>query len=196
MDSDRSIPLKKSKSDISFISGICYFLIMAFLIVVPTKTITENIEVSYLDQETYYIQEPYDVQEPYTGQESYQETESFQATEYHDTQKNAPPGKYYTLCGTGCTCSHYGYDYYSIPSSYCDQCTCTYSELVTKYRTVTKHRPVTKYRTITKYRTVTKYKDVPKVRDVTKTRIEPRPAEVNWVLGFKTPYTLHLPFTS
>ena len=176
MDSDRSDPPKKSRFDLFLILGISYFLIMAFLIVLPTKTITENIEVSYLDKETYTVQEPYNVQE------AYQETEPYQDTEYSNNVENAGYGKYFTRCGTGCTCSHYSYDYLSNPSYYCDQCTCTDSQLVTKYRT------------ITKYRTVTKYKDVPKVRDVTKTRIEQRPAEVNWIIGYKTPYTLHLPF--
>jgi len=181
MDSDRSIPLKKSKSDIFFISGICYFLIMAFLIVVPTKTITEKIEVSYLDKETYYVNEPYDVEE------AYQEKESYQDTEYSSQKTDAPAGKYweYSFIPTGYSCSKTEFNYNSNNklATLCIQLTRSVST------------PVTKYRTITKYRTVTKYKDVPKVRDVTKTRIEPRPAEVNWVIGFKTPYTLHLPFT-
>ena len=200
MDSDRSVPIKKSKFDLFFFFGISYLLIMAFLIAAPTKTISENIEVSYLDKETYYVQEAYDVQESYnvqeayTGQESYMSTESYLDTVYQSQVQNAGTGKYFNSCGSG-TCSNYDYNPNLIPSYACNQCTYTSSELVTKYRSVTKYRPVTQYRTVTNYRTVTKYKDVPKVRDVTKTRIEPRPAEVNWVIGFKAPYTLHLPFT-
>jgi len=153
MDSDRSVPIKKSKFDLFFFLGISYLLIMAFLIAAPTKTITEKIEVSYLEKETYYVQE------------------SYQDTEYTKNVEDASYGMYFTRCGTGCSCSHYGYNSLKIPSSYCDQCTCTDSKLVTKY------------------------KEVPKVRDVTKIRIEPRAAEVNWVIGFKTPYKLHFPLT-
>ena len=73
---------------------------------------------------------------------------------------------------------------------------------VTKYRTelqqqsIQKERPVTKYQTVSKTRDVTKYRDVAKTRDVMKIRIEQQPLEVNWLLGFKTPYSLHLPFSS
>jgi len=34
---------------------------------------------------------------------------------------------------------------------------------------------------------------VEKTRQVMKTRNETRSVEVNWLLGFKTPYSLHLP---
>jgi hypothetical protein len=63
-------------------------------------------------------------------------------------------------------------------------------------QSIQKERPVTKYQTVTKTRDVTKYQDVAKTRDVMKTRIEQRALEVNWLLGFKTPYSLHLPLIS
>ena len=168
MDTDRTIPIKKSKFELFFILGIFYLFIMAFLIVVPTKTITENITVSYLDKETYYVQEPYDVQE------------SYQDSQYTTQTHDAGLGLYWSQLPTGGTCSKYewAYDKNGKLANLCIQY--TGSSLTS----------------VTKYRTVTKYKDIAKTRNVTKTRIEPRPAEVNWILGFKTPYTMQLPSTS
>jgi hypothetical protein len=167
MDSDRSVPIKKPKFDLFFFLGISYLLIMAFLIAVPTKTITENISVPYLDKETYYVQEPYDVQE------------SYQDSQYTTQTHDAGVGLYWSQLATGSTCSKYkwGYDKNGNWANLCIQY--TGSSLTS----------------VTKYRTVTKYKDVAKTRDITKTKIEPRSAEVNWILGFKTPYTLHFPLT-
>ena len=204
MDSDSSVP--KKRSNLFIILGISYLLIMAFLIVIPTKTISENVKVPYLDNETYYVQEPYDVEEPYVIQEPYEVQEPYQTEGlYTDTvtsypRINAPSGSHfetdaYDTTKDGCDCSGWMNDQNHNPRQVCIQKKCEKIEKVTKYGTLTNYRPVTKYQSVTKYHTVTIYKEVPKVRDVIKTRIEPRPAEVNWVIGFKTPYTLHLPFT-
>ena len=196
MDPDKPVPIKKSKINLYVIWGINCLLILAFLILVPTKTVAENIEVSYLDNETYYVQEAYNVQEAYSDLESYQVNESYTAPVTDTIYKYPTSGKY-LICGPDqnkCWCSDYDVDTTQPEpfdlENYCLRCTCLYYHLGTDYHTFTTYSPVTKYRT------VTKYQDVPKVRGVTKTKIEQRPLEVNWILGYKTPYTLHLPFIS
>ncbi|MDO8873072.1 MAG: zinc ribbon domain-containing protein [Methanoregula sp.] len=198
------------------IIGICIFLIVISLVIVPTKTITNDVEVVFTDTETYYEKEPYIVQESYQEQVPYQTTESYtdsvpvpvsvpyQDYEYSYQTSDAGTGKYYSSVPSGCVCSsnRYLYDKDGVYGALCVQLTCQISTPVTKYRTemqqqsLQKERPVTKYRTETKTRDVTKYHDVAKTRDVMKTRIEQRPLEVNWLLGFKTPYSLHLPIIS
>ena len=210
MNFDKNAFFVKHKSNICFLIGVSVFLIVVFLIVAPTKTITNNVEVAYTDTETYYEKEPYEVQEAYQEQEPYQSVETYtdsvpvpvsvpyQDTEYYYQSADAPAGKYWPDASitSNCVCSNRDW------LSHCIQLYCQYSRSVTKYRTemqqqsIQKERPVTKYRTITKYRTVTKYRDVAKTREVMKTRIESRPLEVNWLIGFKTPYKLHLPFIS
>ena len=204
------------KSDIYILLGVCIFLIVVFLIVAPTKTIINNVEVAYTDTETYTEKEPYEIQEAYQEQEPYQTVETYTDTvpvpvsvPYQDTENSyqsydAQSGHYYSSIPSGCTCTsnRYLYDKDGNYGALCVQLSCLISTPVTKYRTemqqqsVQKERPVTKYRTITKYRNVTQYRDVLKTREVMKTRIDPQQLEVNWLLGFKTPYTLHLPFIS
>lgn len=208
--------LIKNRSDIFILLGVCIFLIVIFLVVAPTKTIINNVEVAYTDTETYSEKEPYEVQEAYQEQEPYQSVETYTDTvpvpvsvPYQDTENSyqsydAPSGKYYSSIPSGCTCTsnRYLYDENGNFGALCIQLSCLISTPVTKYRTemqqqsVQKERPVTKYRTITKYRTVTQYRDVQKNRQVMKTRIDPQQLEVNWLFGFKTPYRLHLPFIS
>ena len=198
------------------IIGICIFLIVISLVIVPTKTITNEVEVAYTANETYYETEPYIVQELYQEQVPYQTTETYTDTvpvpvsvPYQDYENSyqtsdAGTGKYYSSIPSGCVCSssRYLYDKDGVYGALCVQLTCQISTPVTKYRTemqqqsLQKERPVTKYRTETKTRDVTKYHDVAKTRDVMKTRIEQRPLEVNWLLGFKTPYSFHLPIIS
>ncbi len=198
------------------ILGICIFLIVISLVIFPTKTITNEVEVAYTANETYYETEPYIVQESYQEQVPYQTTETYtdsvpvpvsvpyQDYEYSYQTSDAGTGKYYTSVPSGCVCSsnRYMYDKDGVYGALCVQLSCKISTPVTKYRTemqqqsLQKERPVTKYRTETKTRDVTKYHDVAKTRDVMKTRIEQQPLEVNWLMGFKTPYSLHLPFIS
>ena len=214
-ENSQSVPIG-DKSMVMAIIGICIFLLVIGLVVVPTKTITNDVEVAYTDRETYYEKEPYIVQESYQEQESYQTTETYtdsvpvpvsvpyQDYEYSYRTSDAGTGMYYSSIPSGCVCSstRYMYDKYNVYGALCVQVTCQISTAVTKYRTETqqqsiqKERPVTKYQTVTKTRDVTKYRDVAKTRDVMKTRIEQQPLEVNWLMGFKTPYTLHLPFIS
>jgi len=192
MDFNKSIPIKKPKINLLLILGIDFLLVIAFLIVVPTKTITENVEVPYLDQETYYVQEAYDVQEPYEVQEAYQAEEPYQTLGFYlDTQPyttiDAPSGSHFEIdldekTADGCDCSGWKYDITHPTGVICVQKKCKIPTSVEKYGMTTKYRTVTKYGTVTKYRTVTKYQDVPKIRDVTKTRIETRHFEVNFIL--------------
>lgn len=194
-----------NKKDIFFFSGVFIFLIVAFILFVPTKTVTYEIEVHYTATENYTEKEPYQTQESYQVQEPYQTTDTYidtlpveqsvPYTDYETIVRNAPSGRYYPNCSSDCTCTDY-----SFWTGNCIQCTCWIP--VTKYKTeivykeVQKERPVTKYKTVTKYRTITKYKDVVKTREVLKTRMETREMEVNWIWGFKMPYRLHLPYIS
>lgn len=202
-------------SDILTIAGICFFVIVICLVMVPTKTITYSIEVAYTDNETYYEKEPY------MTQESYEELVPFQTTEKYTDIVPVPTSvpyldnefsyrtynatdRYYASIPSDCTCSgtRYMYDADGVYGSLCVQLTCQIATSVTKYRTETqqkaiqKERPVTKYQTVTKFRNTTQYQDVAKTRAVLKTRMEERPLEVNWLFGFKTPYSLHLPHIS
>jgi hypothetical protein len=207
---------QRFKPDIILYLGICIFLFLMLLIVAPTKTVTTNIEVAYTDNETYYEKEPFIVQEAYQVQDPFQTTETYTDTvpvpvsvpyqDYETSYQNydAGTGKYYSTISSGCTCTstRFMYDKDGNYGSLCVQLSCLISTPVTKYRiemqqqSVQKERPVTKYQTVTKYRNVTQYRDVPKSREVMKTRIDQQPLEVNWLLGFKTPYKLHLPIIS
>ena len=191
--------IEKHKNNIIFATGVIIFLLIAFFLFIPTKTVTYEVEVSYTDIEAYYEKEPYNDQEAYQSQEPYETTEyytdtvpvekSVPYTDYETRVVNAPPGTYYPDYGS-CSCTDYNF------WGGCIQLTCL--EPVTKYKTeivyeeITKERPVTKYETVTKYRTVTKYKDVEKTREVIKTRMETKRMEVNWIWGFKMPFKLHL----
>jgi hypothetical protein len=198
------------------IAIIAFFLIAICLVAIPTKTITNDVEVPYNDTETYYEKEPFDVQQSYQEEVPYQTTETYTDTvpvpvsipyqdyEYSYQTYDAGTGKYYSTISSGCVCSstRYMYDKDGVYGALCVQLNCKIATPVTKYRTemqqqsVQKERPVTKYQSVTKTRTVTQYQDVTKTREVLKTRIEHRPVEVNWLLGFKTPYSLHLPYIS
>jgi len=223
---DTKIEGKKSESTESdilthkpnklFYLGICIFLIVILFIVAPTKTITNDIEVVYTDNQTYYEKEPYEIQEAYQEQIPYQTTETYtdsvpvpvsvpyQTYETSYQNYDAGTGKYYLTIPSGCTCSSNRFmsDQNGIYGSLCVQLSCLISTPVTKYRieysqqSVQKERPVTKYQTTTKYRNVTQYRDVLKTREVMKTRIDQKQLEENWLLGFKTPYKLHLPIIS
>jgi len=187
-----------------------------FLVAIPTKTVHYTVEIPYSDTETYYEKEPYEVQEAYQEQEPYQTVETYtdivpvpvsvayQDVEYSYETYNAQSGYYYSSIPSGCVCSsnRYMYDASGTYGALCVQLTCAVPSLVTKYRTemqqqsVQKERPVTKYQTVTKNRTVTKYRDVLKTREVLKIRNETQQVEVNWLVGYKTPYKLHLPIIS
>lgn len=168
----KPIPEKKAKPNLFFIVGILCLLIMAFLIVVPTKTIIMDIEVPYLDTETYSAQEPFTEMEATYVTETWEETHKSTDTGY------SSEGYYVVECAQGCSCTHYVSNPNTIPSKYCDACSCPQS--------------YEQSRTVPKYQWVTKYREVIKTRNVTKTRIEPGPVEVNWIIGFKTPWTFHL----
>ena len=215
VDLNKATSIIANKSNVIAIIGICIFLIVICIVIIPTKTITNDVEVAYLGTETYYEKEPYVTQESYQEQEPYQTTEiyietvpvsvsvPYQEYEYSYFYRDAGTG-YWPTIPSGCTCTnyHYSYDAYGESQALCDQLSCRTSTLVTKYRievqeqSIQKERPVTKYQTVTKYRDVTNYRDVAKTRDVMKTRIEQQSSEVNWLLGFKTPYSLHLPLIS
>jgi hypothetical protein len=135
-------------------------IITVLLLLVPTKTISEDIEVSYEENETYFVPETYtDMVMVYPTLSVYQEI----------AQSFSEGG-----CAPGCECDTYHYSGYTKICTYCINCPA----------------PATQP---TEYQGVTKTIDVPHVRTVTRTRTEQRPLEVNWIFGFKTSYTLHLP---
>jgi hypothetical protein len=193
---------------------VCIVLLIACLVVIPTRTATYTVEVAYTGTETYYEKEPYVMQESYQEQEPYQTTETytdtvpvpvsvpFQDYEYSYKNYDAGAGKYFGSVPTGCSCSatQNMNDQDGVFGPLCVQLNCLVANPVTGYRTemqqqsIEKERPVTKYQAVTKIRNVTRYQDVAKTRDVMKTRNETRSSEVNWLLGFKVPYSLHLPF--
>jgi len=170
----KPVPEKKAKPNLFSIVGILFLLIVVFLIVVPTKTITTNVEVSYLDTETYSVQETYTAMDVTSVKETWQEVHT------SSDRDATPEGYYWKKCDSPCHCSHYTSDPNTVPSYYCDECSCPTSGVYDQSRDVPK------------YQWVTKYRDVMKTRNVTKTRIEPGPVEVNWIIGFKTPWTFHL----
>jgi hypothetical protein len=206
----------KNTPDILFYLGICIFLMVILLIVAPTKTVTNTIEVAYTDNQTYFEKEPYEIQEAYFEQVPYQTTETYtdsvpvpvsvpyQGYETSYQNYDAGTGKYYSTISSGCTCTSTRYmnDKDGNYGALCVQLSCLISSPVTKYRieyqqeSVQKERPVTKYQNTTRYRNVTQYRDVLKTREVMRTRIDQQQSEVNWLLGFKTPYKLHLPIIS
>lgn len=165
---------KRAGPDKFFIAIILFLFVIAFLIVIPTKKVTKDIEVPYLDTEMYTDQEPYTAMQITNVQETWQETHT------STDRATSPEGYYYKSCGAGCTCFHYTSDPDTIPSYYCDECSCPTSGVYEQSRTVPK------------YKWVTKYRDVTKTRNITKIRIEPRPVEINWIIGFNTPWEFHL----
>lgn len=170
----KPITEKKGNPNLFRIFGILFLIILVFLIFIPTKTIITDVEVSYLGTETYTDQEPYTEMEITYVKETWQEVHTTNVG-YESSE-----GYYYSNCGSGCTCSHYTSNPNTIPSYYCDKCSCSNSGVYEQSRTDPK------------YQWVTKYREVSKTRNVTKTRIEPGPVEVNWIIGFNTPFKFHL----
>ncbi len=218
MNPDVTDILKKHKPGTFLIPGILFVLIIIFLCVAPTKTITHDSYVTYPDTETYYEKEPFEVLEAYQEQEPYQTVEtytdivtvpvnsSYEVTEYaYQTYGSLPPAYYApSAIPKECICSgnRYMADEHGDYADRCVQILCTIPYNVTKYRTemqnqsVRKERTVTDYRNVTKYRNVTHYRDVQRTREVIRIRNESQPIEVNWLFGFRTPYRLHLPIIS
>lgn len=203
----KQINITKEKPKIIFFLGLFLILLVLFILLIPTKTVTYEVEVPYETTETYYEKEPYQVQEPYQTQQAYEAAETYydmipvtrdvpyQELEYYSETVNQDS------CDTiypSCICKERGW----LGLGDCISCVCEKSRPVTKYRTetfqeqITKTRPVTKYRTVTEYRTVTNYRDVEKSRIVMKIRTEPREREINWLFGFRVPYTLHVAYLS
>lgn len=150
----------------SLIPWIIFLLLMggAGGLLLPTKFLSYQVEVSYTDTEQYTVQVPYEKVEEYTVTVPYETTEEYiesvpvqEQESYQDTE-----------------CAFLG----------------LFCKGVTKYRTVTnykdiiKMRAVTEYRDETKYRTVTKIRTEVRERDVIKTRMEKRCREVNWIFEF------------
>ena len=163
MDLDKIRPLIKSNFNLFFIIGIFFLIMTLFFIFAPTKTIKEDIEVTYSEQESYNVTEPHDVTEMYTQYEKGKES-----------HWGLSGGTVIEDCGE-CKCHQWisvSKYLFEGATTFCDYCICESKG----------------------FRTVTKYLEISKIRNVTKTRIEQRPTEVNWIFGFKTPYTLHLPF--
>ena len=143
-------------------------------IILPTKVLTYQEEVPYIDKEQYTVEVPYESVESYIVQVPYETTEQYvESIPYQETED-----KYYTNCDStsGCSCTHRSW----LGLGPCDQCQCT----VTQYKDVIKEKAVTKYRDETRYRTVTKTRTEIREREVRKTRIETKQKEVNWLFGF------------
>lgn len=139
-------------------------LIITSFIVFPTKVMSYQVEVPFIDKEQYTVEVPYEdveeytVQVPYETKEQYIESAPYTEQEpYQDTE-----------------CAFLG----------------LFCQSVTKYRTVTKYKDVIKEKTVTKYRDETRYRKVTKTRtetrerEVRKTRMETRQKEVNWLFDF------------
>jgi hypothetical protein len=77
-------------------------------------------------------------------------------------------------CPYYCDCDTYHYSGYT---KICTYCIC----------------PATTPTPEPEFRTVTKYREVQKTRQEQRTRMEQRPVEVNWIFGYKTPYSFPLP---
>lgn len=136
MDSVKHSPTKNPDYQLLFSYGVFFLFVIAFLILVPTKTVSENIEVSSTENEIYSVQEPYETQEPYEVQESV-------------LVKEAYPGTYTAqdITFAGGVISNY------IPFEMMDK---SEWHFVTKNTTVTRYRNVTKYLDVLKFRNVTK----------------------------------------
>jgi len=157
---------KGSVSRYAVYFGIFLF-VTGILLLVPTKTISVEYTVSYEENETY------DVPETYTEQVTAVPTISFFEPGIRSMLSDGG-------CSPGCTCDTYHYSGYT---KICTYCVCpTFPVFGT-----TTEDPAAEYEWVTKTRLVQK------VRTVTKTRTGQRPLEVNWIFGFQTPYSFHLP---
>jgi hypothetical protein len=142
-------------------------LVTVILLLVPTKTISEEYTVSYEENETY------DVPETYTERVTVSPTVSLFDLAAGSTAWDGG-------CNRGCTCDTYHYSGYTKICTYCICPAFPYIQTVTG-------DPAAEYQWVTKTRLVQN------VRTVTKTRTGQRPVEVNWIFGFRTPYSFHLP---
>ncbi len=170
-------PKNSSTSNYFPLLKIALLIVIIGLIAIPTKTISENVDVPYEDTETYLANESYRDYVFVYEQETWQEAHT------SSVGHESPEGYYWKSCVSPCSCSHYTSNPNTVPSYYCDECSCPNTQTYSQSRNVPVAKEVTKYRTVQKTRNVTKY------------RSEIQPAEVNWIFGFKTPYTFHLPFT-
>lgn len=110
----------------------------ALVILVPTKTIFEDTEVSYEETVTYTESEPYTVYEPVNP--------AFSISEAIKKISNQVS----TGCPSDCTCYDDNY-FYSGYEKVCIHCICP-SPTPEKYQLVTKFREETKTRNVTKMR--------------------------------------------
>lgn len=139
-------------------------LIITGIILLPTKVLSYQVEVPYIDKEQYTIEVPYEDVEEYTVQVPYETKEQYIESAPYTEQE-----PYQDM-----ECAFLG----------------LFCKSVTKYRTVTKYKDIIKEKTVTKYRDETKYRKVTKTRtetrerEVRKTRMETRQKEVNWLFGF------------
>lgn len=140
--------------------GIVLF-VTALLVLVPTKTIYEEFEVSYNETVTYTENVPY------TERVTVYPTASF----WEGISSGIMQGE---GCPYYCDCDTYHYSGYT---KICTYCIC----------------PATTPTPEPEFRTVTKYREVQKTRQEQRTRTEQRPVEVNWLFGYRTPYSFPLP---
>jgi len=153
---------KDSTKNISQLISILF--VLSLIILLPTKVVSSDVEVPYIETEKYDVQVPYEDIESSVVQVPYETTETY--IESIPVQQQEP---YTTI-----DCLALGL--------FCKE--------VTKYRNVTVYKDVTKTRAVTKYRDETQYRKVQKIRtetrerEVSKTRIETRQKEVNWLFGF------------
>ena len=181
---------------------IAYFAVI-IVIILPTKTVSYQVETIYQDTETYIDVEPYEIEESYTTKEAYVSEETYQDSIPISRDVPYEEEQYYYEkveepdCDTHSNCFCQGYGFVGIEYK-CITCACQKTKTVTKYRTeveyekVSKTRPVTKYRDVVKTRTVTKYRDVNKTRTIAKVKTETRQKNVNWLLGFAAPWKLNI----
>ena len=132
-------------------------LIISAIILLPTKVVSYQVEVPYIDTEQYTVEVPYEDVEEYTVQVPYETEETYIETIPYEEEEA------YQKCFIVCWTAY---------------------RTVTKYKDVVKTRTVTEYRDETRYRKVTKTRTETKEKEVRKTRMETRQKEVNWLFGF------------
>lgn len=133
------------------------FLVIAGVILLPTKVVSYQVQVPYTSTETYTEEVPYEDIEEYTVRVPYQVDEEYVESVPYEVEE--PYQKCFIVCWTA-------------------------YRTVTKYKDVIKTRTVTKYRDETRYRKVTKTRTETREKEVLKYRTETKYKEVNWIFGF------------
>ena len=146
----------------------------------PTKIMSYEVSVPYIDKENYTIEVPFETVEPYTVQIPYETKEQYVESVPYTEEESYVATENYCDNNPGCSCTSTHWFW-----GYCVSCDCR--RTVTEYKEVIKDRTVTKYREETQYRTITKTRAETREREVRKEKNETIQKEVNWIFGFDAP---------